>query len=89
MIQIKTMNAISPVYEEILNPSAYAVGPEEAAPQAILVRSADLHASEFRIPFCAWPGRGRGIITCPSTFTPRRAWWPSIPPAPTPTPLRN
>ena len=47
MIQIKTMNAISPVYEEILNPSAYAVGPEEAAPQAILVRSADLHASEI------------------------------------------
>lgn len=47
MIQIKTMNAISPVYEGILNPSAYAVGPEEAIPQAILVRSADLHASEI------------------------------------------
>ena len=47
MIQIKTMNAISPVYEGILNPSAYAVGPEEATPQAILVRSADLHASEI------------------------------------------
>ena len=47
MIQIKTMNAISPVYEESLPPSAYAVGPEEAAPQAILVRSADLHASEI------------------------------------------
>lgn len=47
MIQIKTMNAISPVYEGILNLSAYAVGPEEATPQAILVRSADLHASEI------------------------------------------
>ena len=47
MIQIKTMNAISPVYEESLPPSAYAVGPEEANPQAILVRSADLHASEI------------------------------------------
>ena len=47
MIQIKTMNAISPVYEESLPPSAYAVGPEEATPQAILVRSADLHAAEI------------------------------------------
>ena len=47
MIQIKTMNAISPVYEESLPPSAYAVGPEEANPQAILVRSADLHAAEI------------------------------------------
>ena len=47
MIQIKTMNAISPVYEESLPPTAYAVGPEEANPQAILVRSADLHAAEI------------------------------------------
>ena len=47
MIQIKTMNAISPVYEESLPPSAYAVGLEEATPQAILVRSADLHAAEI------------------------------------------
>ena len=47
MIQIKTMNAISPVYEESLPPTAYAVGPEEATPQAILVRSADLHAAEI------------------------------------------
>ena len=47
MIQIKTMNAISPVYEESLPPSAYAVGPEEATPQAILVRSADLHAAKI------------------------------------------
>ena len=47
MIQIKTMNAISPVYEESLPPSAYAVGPEEVTPQAILVRSADLHAAEI------------------------------------------
>ena len=47
MIQIKTMNAISPVDEESLPPSAYAVGPEEATPQAILVRSADLHAAEI------------------------------------------
>lgn len=47
MIQIKTMNAISPVYEESLPPSAYAVGPKEANPQAILVRSADLHAAEI------------------------------------------
>lgn len=47
MIQIKTMNAISPVYEESLPPSAYAVGPEEATPQAILVRSADLHAADI------------------------------------------
>ena len=47
MIQIKTMNAISPVYEESLPPSAYAVGPEEANPQAILVRSAALPAAEI------------------------------------------
>lgn len=43
MYNIQTLNSISPVYKDILRPEDYAVGAEVAHPDAILVRSADMH----------------------------------------------
>ena len=43
MINVKTLNSISPVYKDILRAEEYAVGAEIEHPDAILVRSADMH----------------------------------------------
>lgn len=43
MYKIKTLNEISPVYQGILKENEYTVGKEETAPDAIIVRSADMH----------------------------------------------
>ncbi len=43
MRKIKTMNEISPVYQQVLDAAEYQVGPELTGEDAILVRSADLH----------------------------------------------
>ncbi len=48
MYKIKTLNEISPVYQGILKESEYTVGKEETAPDAIIVRSADMH--EMAVP---------------------------------------
>ena len=48
MYKIKTLNAISPVYRNILADSEYTVGAEVEDPQAIIVRSANMH--EMAVP---------------------------------------
>lgn len=48
MYKILTMNTISPIYKEILPAEEYEVSPTVENPDAILVRSADLH--EFALP---------------------------------------
>ena len=48
MYKILTMNTISPIYREILPAEEYEVSPTVENPDAILVRSADLH--EFALP---------------------------------------
>ena len=48
MYKILTMNTISPIYKEVLPAEEYEVSPTIENPDAILVRSADLH--EFALP---------------------------------------
>ena len=48
MYKILTMNTISPIYKEFLPAEEYEVSPTVENPDAILVRSADLH--EFALP---------------------------------------
>ena len=43
MIQIQTLNAISPVYRDSLPEGEYDVRADAEHPQALLVRSANLH----------------------------------------------
>ena len=43
MFNIKTLNSISPVYQNVLADSEFAVGKDIENPDAIIVRSADMH----------------------------------------------
>ena len=43
MFNIKTLNSISPVYKNVLAESEFTVGAEIENPEAIIVRSADMH----------------------------------------------
>lgn len=44
MYQIKTLNSISPVYADVLDMKSYAVSADCARPDAIIVRSANMHS---------------------------------------------
>ena len=65
MYKIRTMNAISPLGISILEKHGCAVKPDIENPEALLIRSADLHSTEF------WPellciGRaGAGVNNIP------------------------
>ena len=65
MYKIRTMNAISPLGISILEKHGCAVKPDVESPEALLIRSADLHSTEF------WPellciGRaGAGVNNIP------------------------
>ena len=48
MFKIKTMNSISPMGVEVLQKHGCTVGADVENPQALLIRSADLHGSSFR-----------------------------------------
>ena len=48
MYKVKTLNAISPVYETVLNMEDYAFDAYAENPDAIMVRSANMH--EMDIP---------------------------------------
>ena len=75
MYTIKTLNAISPVGLAKLPANQFEVDNETAAPQGILVRSADMH--EMQLP--------DSLLA----IAPTPASWCSTPPAPTPTPWPN
>ena len=48
MYKVKTLNAISPVYQTVLNMEDYAFDAYAETPDAIMVRSANMH--EMDIP---------------------------------------
>lgn len=65
MYRIQTLNSISPVYQEILKAESYEVGPEVAQPDAILVRSADMHAHEINENLLCVARAGAGVNNLP------------------------
>lgn len=60
MFKIKTMNAISPVGLNTLERLGCAVSADEAAPDGMLIRSADLHEYEFNPELLAIARAGAG-----------------------------
>lgn len=65
MFDIKTMNAISPSGIEVLEKHRCNVGPDVEAPQALLIRSADLHSYEFPPELLAIGRAGAGTNNIP------------------------
>lgn len=65
MYNIKTLNSISPVYQDILKPDAYCVGGDAENPHAILVRSADMHGYEINDALLCVARAGAGVNNLP------------------------
>ena len=65
MYNIKTLNSISPVYESILKNGEYNVAADAENPQAILVRSADMHSYEFNEELLCVARAGAGVNNLP------------------------
>ena len=65
MYNIKTLNAISPVWQEILPQQEYVVSAEAAAPEAILVRSAAMHEMEIGKELLCVARAGAGVNNIP------------------------
>ena len=65
MFKIKTLNEISPVYKNILSEKEYSVCKEETAPDAIIVRSADMHEMEVPETLLAVGRAGAGYNNIP------------------------
>lgn len=65
MYKIKTMNSISPAGIEVLESRGCAVSAEEERPEAILLRSADLHGYEFNPGLLAIGRAGAGYNNIP------------------------
>ena len=66
MFKILTMNSISPVYKEILSADEYIVSPDVENPDAILVRSADMHSYELPASVKCIARAGAGVNNIPS-----------------------
>ena len=62
---IKTLNSISPVYHDILRESEYNVGADVESPDAILVRSADMHSAEINENLLCVGRAGAGVNNIP------------------------
>ena len=65
MFKIKTLNDISPLYKEILTAAEYTVSKEEMSPDAIIVRSADMHEMEVPESLLAVGRAGAGYNNIP------------------------
>ena len=65
MYNIKTINEISPVYAQVLDMDEYAVSAACEDPQAIIVRSADLHGMEKNESLLAIGRAGAGYNNIP------------------------
>lgn len=65
MFDIKTMNTISPSGIEVLEKRHCNVGPNVEAPQALLIRSADLHSYDFPPELLAIGRAGAGTNNIP------------------------
>ena len=86
MYNIKTLNSISPVYENILKSDLYNVAADAENPDAILVRSADMHSYDVNPELLCVARAGAGVNNLPWTSWPRWALWLSILPVQTPMP---
>ena len=65
MIQIQTLNAISPVYRDSLPEGEYDVRADAEHPQALLVRSADLHGMSVGDELLCIGRAGAGVNNIP------------------------
>ncbi len=65
MYKIKTLNEISPIYREYLNQDQYQVAADIEAPDAILLRSADMHKLELPQSLVAVARAGAGVNNIP------------------------
>ena len=65
MYNIQTLNSISPVYLDVLNPDKYNVASNIENPDAIIVRSADMHAVEFSENLLCVGRAGAGVNNLP------------------------
>lgn len=65
MYKIQTLNAISPIIHEALSAGQYVVSAEEPTPDAILVRSANMHEMEFPASLLAIARAGAGVNNIP------------------------
>jgi len=66
MYTIKTLNKISPVGLNALDPAKYAVADDAAAPEAILVRSAKMHEMTFNPELLCIGRAGAGVNNIPT-----------------------
>lgn len=65
MYKIQTLNAISPIIHEALSAGQYVVSAEEPTPDAILVRSANMHEMELPASLLAIARAGAGVNNIP------------------------
>ena len=65
MFKIQTLNAISPVIHEALSAETYTVSNEEPTPDAILVRSANMHEMNLPDSLLAIARAGAGVNNIP------------------------
>ena len=65
MIHVRKLNSISPVYHGILPSAEYNVAEDIANPDAILVRSADMHAAEINDNLLCVGRAGAGVNNIP------------------------
>jgi D-3-phosphoglycerate dehydrogenase len=65
MFRIKTLNDISPIYKRHLPRDRYAVGADVENPDAILVRSADMHKMDLPDTLLAVARAGTGVNNIP------------------------
>ena len=65
MVNIKTLNSISPIYKNTLSSMEYNVSADAENPQAILVRSADMHSYEINDDLLCVARAGAGVNNLP------------------------
>ena len=65
MYNIKTLNSISPIYKNTLSSMEYNVSADAENPQAILVRSADMHSYEINDDLLCVARAGAGVNNLP------------------------
>lgn len=65
MFRIKTLNPISPVYRDYLTDDEYEVAPSVPRPDAIIVRSADMHGMQLEDSVLAVARAGAGYNNIP------------------------
>ena len=65
MYKIQTLNNISPIIHEVLSADQYTVSAEEPTPDAILVRSANMHDMEIPENVLAIARAGAGVNNIP------------------------